>query len=277
MNSIKIMVNGLPGNMAQLVIEKAMDDQRFEVTPFSLTGPEIEETSVQIKNKKIALIKPDQKDSFLSGHDTLMTSTIAVDYTHPSAVDLNCQWYCENNLHFVIGTTGGNRKRINENVQNSEICAVVAPNMGKQIVGFQAMIEYAAKTFPGLFDGYTIEIRESHQLGKADSSGTARSLVPLFQDLGLSVQEKDIFMERNPKIQHKQLGVPKSFLGGHAWHTYSLTSKDQNVSFQFTHNVNGRSIYALGTLDAVQFLHHKILEGNNAGQVYTMIDVLKGL
>jgi 4-hydroxy-tetrahydrodipicolinate reductase len=94
--------------------------------------------------------------------------------------------------------------------------------------------------------------------------------------LGLDVLESDIFMERNPDIQHKQLGVPKSFLNGHAWHTYSLVSQDQTVSFQFTHNVNGRSIYALGTLDAVLFLNKKISEGNNLGKVFSMIDVLKG-
>ena len=276
MGAIKIIINGLPGKMAQLVTEVAMNDNRLEVIPFSLTGPEIEEESFIVKNKKIALIKPDQRSNFLSTNNKLITSTIAVDYTHPTAVDLNSKWYCDNNINFVLGTTGGDRTSMIEYVKQSEICAVIAPNMGKQIVGFQAMLEYASKTFPGLFDGYSIEIKESHQSGKADTSGTAKSLIPVFQKLGLSVQENDIFMERNPKIQNKQLGVPKDFLEGHAWHTYSLVSEDQTVSFQFTHNVNGRLTYALGTLDAVIYLHRKILEGNYPGHVYSMIDVLKG-
>ncbi|MBF0452906.1 MAG: dihydrodipicolinate reductase [Candidatus Magnetomorum sp.] len=274
METINIIVNGLPGNMAQSVIEKAMDHQQFNIVPFSFTGPEIEKKSVKINNRSFSLIKPDQKERFYKENKSLLLSSIAVDYTHPSAVDMNCKWYCDYHMNFVMGTTGGERMRLSEYVQQSKICAVIAPNMGKQIVGFLAMIEFAAKTFPGLFDDYSMEITESHQRGKADSSGTARALIPLFQSLGLNVHEKDIFMERNPDIQHKQLGVPKSFLNGHAWHTYSLVSQDQTVSFQFTHNVNGRSIYALGTLDAVRYLNRKILEGNNAGNVYSMIDVL---
>ncbi|MDY6810867.1 MAG: hypothetical protein SW127_17930, partial [Actinomycetota bacterium] len=36
-----------------------------------------------------------------------------------------------------------------------------------------------ADTFPGLFAGYTMTVRESHQKGKADISGTARKSVTL--------------------------------------------------------------------------------------------------
>ena len=45
--------------------------------------------------------------------------------------------------------------------------------------------------------------------------------------------------------------------------------------FQFTHNVNGREIYAKGTLNAVSYLNKKLKEGSK-GQVYSMMDVLKG-
>ena len=276
MNTINIIVNGLPGKMAQSVVEKAMENPKFNVVPFSLTGPEIELKTMTINNQSFSLIKPDQREVFYDNNKDLLLSSISIDFTHPSAVDMNCKWYCDHHVYFIMGTTGGDRNRLKDHVKASDICAVIAPNMGKQIVGFLAMIEFAAKTFPGLFDNYSIEITESHQQGKADSSGTARALIPFFQMLGLDVLESDIFMERNPDIQHKQLGVPKSFLNGHAWHTYSLVSQDQTVSFQFTHNVNGRSIYALGTLDAVLFLNKKISEGNNLGKVFSMIDVLKG-
>jgi 4-hydroxy-tetrahydrodipicolinate reductase len=57
---------------------------------------------------------------------------------------------------------------------------------------------------------------------------------------------------------------------------YSLfaTSKDLYGEFAITHNVNGRSVYAQGTLDAVRFLDKKILSGEK-GKVYSMMDVLK--
>jgi len=271
------MINGLPGNMAKAIVEKAMITNDFEIVPYSFTGPDINEKEITINNQKFSLIPPHERNSFLANNKNLLTDVVVIDYTHPSAVNDNCEWYCQHDLNFVLGTTGGDRKKIAETVQNSNICAVIAPNMGKQIVGFQAMMAYAAKEFPGLFDGYSMEITESHQRGKADVSGTARALIPTFQALGVDVHEKDIFMERNPEIQNKQLGVPQSFLNGHAWHTYSLVSDDQTVSFQFTHNVNGRFIYVLGTLDAVKFLHKKILQEDRKEKVYSMIDVLKGV
>jgi 4-hydroxy-tetrahydrodipicolinate reductase len=70
------------------------------------------------------------------------------------------------------------------------------------------------------------------------------------------------------------MGIPEEYLSGHGWHTYQLTSQDGTVQFAFTHNVNGREIYAQGTLDAVAYLHEKVASGSQ-GQVFSMIDVLK--
>ena len=36
--------------------------------------------------------------------------------------------------------------------------AVIAPNMGKQIVAFQTMMEMMAERFPGCFSGYTLQV-----------------------------------------------------------------------------------------------------------------------
>jgi 4-hydroxy-tetrahydrodipicolinate reductase len=46
------------------------------------------------------------------------------------------------------------------------------------------------------------------------------------------------------------------------------------VRFEIKHNVNGREIYAEGSLDAVAFLEHQVAQGMQ-GKVYSMIDVLK--
>jgi 4-hydroxy-tetrahydrodipicolinate reductase len=201
---------------------------------------------------------------------------LSVDYTHPSAVNPNAEFYCRLGLPFVMGTTGGDREAIAEAVRRSDTAAVVAPNMAKQIVGFQAMMEYAAETFPGLFHGYTLEIRESHQRGKADTSGTARAMVRHFNRLGVPFTEDQIAMERDPEQQKSRWGVPEEHLSGHGWHTYTLVSADRTVRFEFTHNINGREVYALGTLDALAYLQKKLDQGAR-GQIFTMIDVLKGV
>jgi 4-hydroxy-tetrahydrodipicolinate reductase len=276
MNCIKLMVNGLPGNMASTVVKHALGDPRFELISQSLTGPEITDTETTVHGVAFRLIQPRDRDRAIVTLKDKEGSFLSVDYSHPLAVNGNAEFYCRNELPFVMGTTGGNRLDLEKMVLASSIPAVIAPNMAKQIVGFQAMMEYAANTFPDLFKGYSLEIRESHQKGKADTSGTAKAMVRYFNNLGLAFTEDDIEKERDPGAQKTAWGIPESFLGGHGWHTYRLDSEDKTVRFEFTHNVNGRDIYAKGTLDALVYLSKKLAEGSR-GKAFTMIDVLKGV
>ncbi|MFH2066775.1 MAG: dihydrodipicolinate reductase [Pseudomonadota bacterium] len=275
MNRIKIMINGVPGHVATSILLNALQDERFEVLPWSLTGPEITEPVYSIQNVDIRLIRPDSRNRIIDSIKQEHGTWITIDYTHPSAINDNAEFYCAKELPFVMGTTGGDRGKLHAAVEKSAIPAVIAPNMAKQIVGFQAMMEYGARTFPNLFKGYTLEIHESHQQGKADTSGTAKAMVRYFNDLGIPFSNEDIHQERNPENQKTTWGIPEKYLSGHAWHTYSLTSADQTVNFVFKHNVNGREIYSGGTFDAAEFLDRQVKKGEH-GRVFTMIDVLKG-
>ena len=276
MDTAKVMVNGVPGNMARTVAQQVLKDTRFSLLPYSLTGPEIEESICNVEDMVLELIGPDKRESRMAKIKQTEGPFLSVDYTHPAAVNANAAFYCNFSLPFVMGTTGGDRKQLEQTVRASSIAAVIAPNMAKQIVGFQAMMEFAANNFPGLFKQYSLEIKESHQEGKADTSGTAKAMVRYFKKLGITFAEQEIIQIRDPEIQKSQLGVPEKYLAGHGWHTYTLISSDSTVRFEFTHNVNGRQIYAAGTLDALQFLAAKIAGGATA-RVYSMIDVLKGI
>lgn len=274
MNPINVMVNGLPGNMARTVAGHVVSDKRFELIPYSLTGPEITLPVDRIKDIEVRLVRPEQSDAVIAELLRNQRAFISVDYTHPTAVAHNAQFYCRKGLPFVMGTTGGDRGQLEGTVKRSTISAVIAPNMAKPIIGFTAMMEYAATHFPGLFNGYALTIRESHQKGKADTSGTAAAMVGHFNAMGIPFTVEDIQMERDPVTQKNQWKVPEEHLAGHAWHTYTLVSDDQTVKLEFTHNVNGRDVYAKGTLDAVLFLDQKIKAGVT-GAVFHMIDVLK--
>jgi len=276
MDLIKVMVNGLPGNMSAKAAEHILQDNGLKLIPYALTGPEVEATEAQIGSQAVKLIKPEDRQGMVESIKKSEGAVICVDYTHPNAVNDNASFYCENGLPFVMGTTGGDRTRLAETVEKSDIAAVIAPNMAKQIVAFQAMMEYAAETFPDVFKGYGLEIKESHQQGKADTSGTAKAMIGYFNRLGIPFAKDQIRMERDPDVQRSEWGIPEDYLSGHGWHTYSLRSEDGTVFFQFTHNVNGRDIYAKGTLDAIHYLAKKIGQGAK-GRVFTMIDVLKGV
>ena len=276
MAPIPIMINGLPGNVARVLATHARVDARFVVVPFSLTGPDIRDRQVDIDGFTVSLVRPEDRDAQMPAIIEAHGRPIAVDFTHPSAVNANAAFYCRHGLPFVMGTTGGDRAALQATVAASSIAAVIAPNMAKQIVGFQAMLEYAADTFPGLFAGYRLRVRESHQQGKADTSGTAKAVVQAFQRLGVDFKIDQIEMERDPDVQRKVWGVPEAYLSGHGWHTYTLDSADGTVRFEFTHNINGREVYAQGTLDAAAYLAGKIAEGAG-GRVFSMIDVLRGV
>jgi 4-hydroxy-tetrahydrodipicolinate reductase len=268
------MVNGLPGNMAATVAGHVVNDGRFDLIPFSLTGADIPFSEYQLGNVLVRLIHPDNRDAAIGDIVKNYPGIITVDYTHPSAVNANAVFYARHQLPFVMGTTGGDRKSLESTVTASETAAVIAPNMAKQIVGLQAMLEYGATNFPDLYKGYSLKVRESHQNGKADTSGTAKAIIGYFNRMGIPFTENDIYKERSPDVQRKTWGIPEAYIGGHGWHTYTLTSEDQTVTFEFTHNVNGRDVYALGTLDAVVYLHEKISQGIQ-GRVFSMIDVLQ--
>jgi len=274
MGPIKIMVNGLPGNMATIFVQRALTDPGFDVISYSLTGPEIEDATCTVADMTFELIHPQDRQQKMDMLLDEMGTFISIDYTHPSAVNDNAGFYCRNDLPFVMGTTGGDRQLLEEAVRGSHTAAVIAPNMAKQIVGLQAMMDYAAKTFPGLFTGFTLSVKESHQKGKADTSGTAKAMVGYFNTMGVPFTAEQIVMERDPARQTKVWRIPEAYLGGHGWHTYTLDSADRTVHFEFTHNVNGRDVYALGTLDAVKYLSAKIAAGAR-GTVFNMIDVLK--
>jgi 4-hydroxy-tetrahydrodipicolinate reductase len=276
MNPIKIMVNGIPGKVTTTIANHILKDTRFELIPYSLTGPEIETSEFQLDMLSIQLLSPSTRENRINQIKAAEGSFITVDFTLPMAVNENAAFYCKHSLPFIMGTTGGDRALLEKIVQSSPICAVIAPNMAKQIVGFQAMMEFAASNYPGLFEGYHLEIKESHQQTKVDASGTAKAMVKYFNQLGLKFSENDIIKIRDPKIQKEEWGIPEQYLDGHGWHTYTLTSADGTVQFKFTHNINGRDIYSYGTKDAVLFLSKKIASGEN-GKVFSMMDVLKGL
>lgn len=272
MTTIPIMINGLPGNVARTMAAAAITDERFTLVPFSLTGADIQTTSVTVDGVDIELVRPDVRGDKIKEIQAANPGLVAVDYTHPTAVNANAQFYTANRIPFVMGTTGGDRLLLEETVKQAATPAVISPNMAKQIVGFQAMMEYAAKTFPGLFNGYSLEVKESHQKSKADTSGTAKAVVSCFNGLGADFQVSDIQKIRDPEIQEKDWGIPKEHLGGHGWHTYTLTAEDGSSLFEFKHNINGRDIYVSGTFDAVVFLTQR--PAKESKRFFTMIDVM---
>lgn len=293
-SSLVVMVNGIPGSMG-LEVAAACLRRGFELCPVALSGKssgpvtvrsEIGEGAGSSESAEVRLVPsgPGAEAELRACIDGLRAAgkqVVAIDYTHPSAVDGNGQLYLSLGLPFVMGTTGGDREGLAVSCQAAGLHSVIAANMCKQIVALQTCLEMMSQQFPGAFGGYALNVTESHQAHKADTSGTAKEMVKYFGALtGKPFPVEQIVKKRDRESQ-LAFGVPEAVLGGHAFHTYSLQSGDGTVGFEFSHNVQGRRTYAEGTVDAVEFLAKQI-EASTAGgaaegkRVFNMIDVLKG-
>lgn len=271
-----VMMNGLPGAMG-VEIAQAVLRKGFGLAEMALTGPgmpaevEVVEGSARVK---VRLVGPggDQRALLQEAKAKYGESLFIIDFTHPTAVNPNSELYNSVGIAFVMGTTGGDREKLMRTTETSGVYAVIAANMCKQIVALQATMAHMATSFPGAFNGYKMELIESHQKTKADTSGTAKDMVKSFNGLGLDFDVECIQKVRDDTAS-RLFGVPDSALSGHAYHTYRLTSGCGSVVFEFKHNVCGRRTYAEGAVDAVEFLAARKAAGE-AKKVYSMIDVL---
>lgn len=263
--------------MGQAVGEAALR-AGLEVLPFTFTSAEDAQRNptVDVGGVKVQTVPPGQaRIDLVKKLQKEHPGMITVDYTVPDVIHAQVDFYVQNRMPFVMGTTGGDRDRITKEVTDAKLYAVIAPNMGKQIVAFQATFETMAKNFPGAYSGYKLRVVESHQSTKKDTSGTAKAVVKSFQDLGIPFDVEQIELVREADQQINVMKVPKDALNGHAFHTYQLVSPDGSVTFEFQHNVVGRTTYAEGTVDACLFLAQK-MEQKAEKTLYNMIDVLGG-
>jgi len=282
-SDIHVMVNGMPGPMATAAAEACLR-KGLKLARVAMTGPEVEPQMITVYDKvsdsaaDVKLIPSSDveeiKATIAGFKEAYGNNFVSIDFTHPSAVNSNALFYIETGLPFVMGTTGGDRDKLIKDVDGAKHFAIISPNMAKQIVALQSTLEDLATKYPSSFAGYKLNVKESHQKTKADTSGTAKAIIGSLKEItddDFNI-ETDIKMIRDDK-EAMDFNVPEDYLKGHAFHTYTLTSPDGTVEFSLSHNVCGRSIYADGTADACKFLVKKLNE-QAQGQVWTMGDVL---
>ncbi len=238
MEKILILPSGLPGNMIGEFVAAAAQAEDIELATAGL-GLEYGFFKVPAQSGRFI---PDIKVIEKGMHEALLEASkdsgaIIMDFTWPESAVGNAELYCRHGRPFVMGTTmkPEDRKRIEDIVASSETSALIAPNMAKQIVALQWAVEEFAKNNAGLLKGYTLEVIESHQKGKKDTSGTAKAMVKYFNQLGIdyNISQIEKTMMRDVPAQLK-MGVPEQYLKGHGWHTYVLTFSGRGVKSAIT-------------------------------------------
>ena len=107
-----VMISGLPGRMGIGLAEAVVD--RFgqdTLLPYALTGEGMGD-SVRIKDSvDVKLIPPSRREEMWEDVREFAKeaekTVVAIDFTHPDAALPNVEFYSEERIPFVMGTTGG--------------------------------------------------------------------------------------------------------------------------------------------------------------------------
>ena len=221
---INVIMSGLPGKMATKVAEKVLEQEDIKLNDFALTG-DIKESKMPLNGRYINLLKPSEHEYYLRTLVDKKEEIVIVDYTQPDSVHKNAGVYSQQEIPFIMGTTGGDGKMLESIVRNSMISAVISPNMAKPIVAFQEfMRDYSARK-KGSLEGSYLDITESHQSTKKDTSGTAKVMINYFDVLGIPFEKKQIVMLRDEK-DYIRIEIPEKYFDAHGWHMYRINSKD---------------------------------------------------
>lgn len=126
---------------------------------------------------------------------------------------------------------------------------VLCPNTNILMLKFMNMLARSGK----LFNGYHIDVTESHQAEKRSVPGTAVSVA---QALGLSA--KDVTSVRDPDEQLSALRIPAEHLSRHAVHAILIEDGACRISLET--RVYGASPYADGVSKIVAAVVSRQLE-----------------
>lgn len=137
---------------------------------------------------------------------------------------------------------------------------VLCPNTNILMLKFMAMLEQCGK----MFNGYEINIIESHQASKASVPGTA---VNIAHSLGMS--SNDIQSVRDTSIQRTQLEIAEADLARHAFHQVQI--HEGKCSVKLESRVYGDAPYAEGVAQIVAAASSRQLER----RLYSIMEFVK--
>lgn len=270
---IPILMSGLPGKMATLVAESVEQDKNFYLQRIVLSSQTNSYKKMEIQSRRVSLLHWSEWPVFFTsprGIFDMREGTIAVDFSTPDATLENARFFVRHRIPFVMGTTGFDRVQVEDLVKNSEVNAVIAPNMALSVIKLQDELQSLIETAPDTYRGWHMSIFESHQATKRDVSGTAKAFQVQLEQLG-AIMGSEIVPIRNPERQ-RQLGIQN--LEAHAYHWITLTGPGGQKK-EYETQIEGRIPYVEGTLLAARFLHRQMATGLRE-QVFSMRDVLKG-
>ena len=235
---LKILINGINGRMGQEVLKAVNNSSDFEVC--------------------CGVDKTNSNSSFPIYNDVNLIKEkpdIIIDFSVPDATMNILEYAKQNSIPIVIATTGFSEEQSEIIRKYSKSIPVFhSGNMSYEI---NIMADIVAKLATQLKDS-DIEIIETHHRNKIDSpSGTALILADSIND---ALDNKMDYQYNRHSVRQKrsdkEIGI-HSIRGGTEVGKHTVMFLGQNESFELTHTVTSRSIFAEGSLKAARFLMHQ--------------------
>ena len=246
---INVLINGINGRMGQEVLKSVDSSSDFDICCGVDT---ISSNSTFPIYNDINSVKEEPD--------------IIIDFSIPEATMNILEYAKQNSIPIVIATTGFSENQLQTMKEYSKFIPIFrSGNMSYEI---NIMADIVAKLSNQLKDS-DIEIIETHHRNKIDSpSGTALILADSIND---ALDNKMDYQYNRHSIRQKrpdkEIGI-HSIRGGTEVGKHTVMFLGENESFEITHTVTSRSIFAEGALKAARFLI-----GQKSG-LYNMKDLI---
>ncbi len=206
----------------------------------------------------VSIIDPFSQDNRVTGKklstENLNCADVVIDFSSPSTILENIDFYISNNLRAVIGTTGWNSSipEIRAKMEKSKAKVLYSGNYSIGVALFLKIVDEASSLIgkTGLYDE---ALFESHHNAKADSpSGTALMLANAV--LKNSPEKKRLLIGNSEKkIEKDELQVI-SLRVGYEPGLHEVVFDSEADTIKLTHHARSRKGFATGAVKAAFWL-----------------------
>lgn len=256
---INVAVIGCTGRMGKetiKIINKQKNMQTVMAVKHSndeLIGMDVGEyIGIGTINVKISCLD-DLKDEL-----QIIKPDVVVEFTNAGAATKIVESCSENNTDIIIGSTGFSSKQndmITSSINNSNIKAVISPNMA---TGINVFFKIAGLTAKLLGDSFDVEVIEAHHHNKLDApSGTADETLNILED-NLELNNSDVVYGRSGMVGKRavnEIGV-HSIRAGDIVGNHTVLYAGDGERIEITHRMQNRQPLAIGVIKAINYNQH---------------------
>lgn len=248
---LSLVISGCNGHMGRAVEDIARSEPDIHIAAgFDILGPGDRDFPV-----------------FSSPAQYSGPADVAVDFSHPAALEGLLTWATGRKASLVLATTGYSEEQLFQIQRAAESIPIFrSANMS---LGVNVLIGLVRRAAAVLGDGYDVEIVERHHRRKVDApSGTALMLADAAA--GALPYESEYVYERQSVRRprgDREIGIA-SVRGGTITGEHEVIFAGRDEVIELKHSAQSREVFASGAVKAAKFIAGK------APGLYSMTDLV---